>query len=234
MKTILSIATLYLLLSGVPALADEVNKAVPDFEARHKACLEEISDDAEQAYENAMIWQSQGGGRRARHCVAMTLFALGHADESAFRLDKLAKSPDGGSPAMRAGYYVEAADMWINANLPRNAYNSATAGLEIAKSNVDLRIARARAYAAMGRWDYAEIDLSNALGYEPNNARALRYRADARKRQNKLTLAKADIDKAMVYDGQNVDTLLVRGEINEAIRLAKVENAKKSNSAQTP
>ena len=184
MKRILTFGTLYLLLSGVPALADEVNMAEPDFEARHEACLEKIADDAELAYEDAMIWQSQGGGRRARHCVAMTLFALGHADEAAFRLDKLAKSPDGGSPQMRADYYVEAADMWLNAELPRNAYDSATAGLKIVKTDVDLRIARARAYAAMDRWDYAEVDLSNALGYEPNNAKALRYRADARKRQD--------------------------------------------------
>lgn len=206
----------------------------PDFEARHLACLEKIADDAELAYEEAMIWQSQGGGRRARHCVAMTLFALGHADEAAFRLDKLAKSPDGGSPQMRAGYYVEAADMWINAELPRKAYDSATAGLKIVKSDVDLRIARARAYAAMGRWDYAEIDLTNALVYGPNDPRALRYRADARKRQNKLTLAKADIDKALIYDGQNVDALLVRGEINEAMRLAKLEKAPDSQPTKTP
>lgn len=222
------------MVSGLPALADEVNKTAPDFEARHKVCLEKIADDAELAYEDAMIWQDEGGGRRARHCVAMTLFALGHADEAAFRLDKLAKSPDGGSPEMRVGYYVEAADMWINAELPRKAYDSATEGLKIIKTDVNLRIARARAYAAMGRWDYAEIDLTNALGYEPDNPRALRYRADARKRQNKLALAKADIDRALIYDGQNVDTLLVRGEINEAMRLAELEKNNGSDAAKTP
>lgn len=222
------------MLSGLPGLADEVNMAEPDFEVRHEACLEKIAEDAELAYEDAMIWQSQGGGRRARHCVAMTLFALGHADEAAFRLDKLAKSPDGGSPEMRAGYYVEAADMWMNAELPRKAYDSATAGLKIVKPDVDLRIARARANAAMGRWDYAEIDLTNALGYSPNNPRALRYRADARKRQNKLTMAKADIVRALIYDGQNVDALLVRGEIIEAMRLAKLDKAQESMPTKTP
>ena len=234
MNTILYIGTFYLLLSGLPALADEVNKVESDFEVRHESCLEKIAVDAELAYEDAMIWQSQGGGRRARHCVAMTLFALGHADEAAFRLDKLAKSPDGGSPEMRAGYYVEAADMWMNAELPRNAYDSATAGLKVAKKDVDLRIARARAYAAMGRWDYAEIDLTNALGLAPNDPRALRYRADARKRQNKLSLAKADIDRALIFDGQNVDALLVRGQINEAIRLSNLKKNQKSQPSQTP
>ena len=211
------------MLTGLPALAGEVNTANDEFDKRHEACLEKIADDAELAYEEAMIWQSEGGGRRARHCVAMTLFALGHPDEAAHRLDKLATSPDGGNAAMRAGFYVEAADMWLNAELPRNAYKSASDGLEIDKENVDLRIARARSYAAMDRWDYAETDLTNALAFSPENARALRYRADARKRQDKLDLAKADIEKALVYDGSNIDTLLVRGEINEAIRLSKLE-----------
>jgi predicted Zn-dependent protease len=223
MNRLLLITTASLLLTGLPALAGEVNIGESDFDQRHETCLEKIADDAEMAYEEAMIWQGDGGGRRARHCVAMTLFALGHADEAAFRLDKLAKSPDGGNVEMRAGYYVEAADMWINADLPRNAYNSASEGLKIAENNVDLRIARARAYAAMGHWNYAETDLSNALVFAPNDPRALRYRADARKRLNKLSLAKADIEKALIYDGKNVDALLVRGEINEAIRLSKLE-----------
>lgn len=230
MKRILFISAAFSLLTGLPAHAGEVNIGEMDFEKRHEACLEKIAEDAELAYEEAMIWQSDGGGRRARHCVAMTLFALGHPDEAAFRLDKLAKSPDGGTSEMRVDFYVEAADMWMNANLPRKAYDSATAGLALANDDVDLRIARARAYAGLDRWDYAETDLSNALVFEPENARALRYRADARKRQGKLDLAKADIEKAMIFDGKNIDTLLVRGEINEAIRLAELEA--KTNSIE--
>ncbi len=207
-------------LCGTNVLADTAGDGPVDFDAKHKTCLEQIAKDAELAYEEAMIWQSIGGGRRARHCVAMSLFALGHADEAAFRLEKLAKAPDGGSPAMRVGFYVEAADLWLKAELPRNAYDAATAGLEIAKSNIDLRIARARAYAVLGRWDYAEIDLSSALAFVPNDPRALRYRADARLRQGKLILAQADIRRAMMYDGQNVDVLLIRGKIKEALRLS--------------
>ncbi len=206
-------------LCATSAFADNSGDGPVDFDLKHKSCLEQIAKDAELAYEEAMIWQSIGGGRRARHCVAMSLFALGHADEAAFRLEKLAKAPDGGSPAMRAGFYVEAADLWLQAELPRNAYDAATAGLKIAKSNIDLRIARARAYAALGRWDYAETDLSSALAFIPNDPRALRYRADARLRQDKLILAQADIRRAMMYDGQNVDVLLVRGKIKEALRL---------------
>ena len=155
-------------------LAYPTQAADVDFDAKHKLCLEKIADDADTAYEEAMIWQSKGGGRRARHCVAMTLFALGHADEAAFRLEKIAKAPDGGSPQMRAGFYVEAADLWLEANQARRAYDAATAGLKIARSDLDLRIVRARAYGALGHWDYAQTELTSALAFHPGNARALR------------------------------------------------------------
>jgi len=208
---------------GSTAWAQQAGSVI-DFDARHKQCLESIAVDAETAYEEAMIWQGDGGGRRARHCVAMALFALGHPEEAAFRLENLAKAPDGGTPAMRAGFYVESADLWLKADLPRKAYDAASAGLELAKSDADLRIVRARAYAAMDRWDYAETDLTSALAFHPKHARVLRYRADARLRQGKLVLAKQDVDSSLLIDGQDIDTLVVRGKINEAMRLAALKN----------
>ncbi len=190
-----------------------------DFDVRHEQCLEKIADDAETAYEDAMVWQSHGGGRRARHCVAKALFALGHAGEAAGRLEKLAKAPDGGTPTMRAGFYAEATDFWLEAEEPHKALAASSAGLKIARSDLDLRILRARAYGALGRWDYSETDLTSALAFHPNNARALRYRAGAYLQQGDLTKAKADIDASIQAGDTNIDTLLMRGKINEAIRL---------------
>lgn len=221
MKNLSKILVLALMLVSVSAGAGEVSAPINAFDEKHKSCLENIAKHAPQAYESALIWQGDGGGRRARHCVAMALFALGHAEEAAFRLEKLATSPDGGGPAMRAGYYVESADLWLKAEEPRNAYRVATEGLKLVKSSVELRIARARAYAALGRWDYADIDLTSALAFEPDHARALRYRADTRMQRGKLELAKKDIDRAVRLDPENIDTLLVRGRINEALRFEK-------------
>lgn len=212
--------------TGLSATADETNPSVDTFDQKHKTCLENIAKDASEAFEDALIWQGDGGGRRARHCVAMALFALGHAEEAAIRLEKLAKSPDGGSPAMRTGYYVESTDMWLKAEQPRTAYRVATEGLDITKSSVDLRIARARAYAALELWDYADIDLTSALAFEPEHARALRYRADTRMQRNKLKLAKTDIDNAVKFNPDDVDTWLVRGKIIEAIRLESLAKEK--------
>ena len=74
------------------------------FDKKHKECLERIAEDSDLAFEEAMIWRSEGGGRRAKHCEAMALFALGHEDEAANRLDELAKASDGGTrPSLQLG-----------------------------------------------------------------------------------------------------------------------------------
>jgi len=190
-----------------------------DFNAKHEKCLGGISEDADTAYEDALAWQSEGGGRRARHCVAMALSALGHPGEAASRLEKIATAPDGGTPEMRAGFYAQAAEFWLDAGEPNKAHNAASAGLEKARSHLDLRIVRARAYGALGHWDYALTELTSALAFHPDNAHAFRARADVYFRTNDLELAKADIENAVAADGTNIETLLLRGKINEAIRL---------------
>lgn len=206
------------LLFSTPSLATDLTS---QFEARHKACLESIADDAQEAFETAMQWRDEGGGRRAKHCVAMALFALGHEDEAAFRLDALAAGPDGGSDETRVKHYAEAANFWLTANEAEKAYASASAGLEIKYDHLDLRIARARAYALSGRYDYAETDLTSVLILDPTHADALRYRADARFKQDKIEAAQADIEAALDLDPTSVETALLRGQIREAIRLAE-------------
>lgn len=198
-----------------------------EFDEKHQACLERIADDPEIAYEEALIWRSQGGGRRAKHCVAMSLFALGQPDEAAFKLDKLAKASDGGSPEMRADFYFEATNFWLDADNPERAYKSATEGLELKYDHEDLRIARARAYAVAGRYDYAQTDLTSVLTLSPARIDALRYRADAHFNQGDLEAAKIDIERALELDPTIIETALLRGRINEAIRLAALEAIEK-------
>lgn len=192
-----------------------------DFDAKHKNCLERIAVDSELAFEEAMIWRDDGGGRRAKHCVAMALYARGHEDEAANRLDTLAKASDGGTASMRADFYSEAANFWLVANQPDRAYKSATDGLKLQMDHLDLRIARARAYAMSGYYEYAETDLTSVLSLDSQHAGALRYRADARLQQGRLMDAKTDIENSLAYNPSSVETALLRGQINEAIRKQK-------------
>eukprot|EP00919_Chromeraceae_sp_WS-2016_P061632 GHVR01146144.1.p1 GENE.GHVR01146144.1~~GHVR01146144.1.p1 ORF type:complete len:237 (-),score=34.71 GHVR01146144.1:262-972(-) len=200
---------------ALPAYAEDLTNV---FDQKHEACLERIAVDSDLAYEEAMIWRSEGGGRRAKHCEAMALFALGHEDEAAHRLDQLAKASDGGTPSMRADYYSEAANFWLVANEAERAYSSATAGLKIKRDHIDLRIARARAYSLTGRYDYAETDLTSVLAFDPKSAAAYRYRADARMQQDELETALNDIETSLTLDPESVETAVLRGRIREALR----------------
>jgi tetratricopeptide (TPR) repeat protein len=209
------------LLLSLPLIASSAYGAdlTVEFDAKHKTCLERIAVDSDLAYEEAMIWQDEGGGRRAKHCVAMALYALGHEDEAAKRLDALAMASDGGTKLMRADFYAEAANFWLVDGQADRAYKSASEGLKLRKDHVDLRIARARAYALLERYDYAETDLTSVLKFSPNNADALRYRADTKMKQGRLDEASIDIERALRADPTKVETALLRGQIREAIRL---------------
>jgi len=123
----------------------------------------------------------------------------------------------------RVKHYAEATNFWLTANEAEKAYASASAGLKLAYNHLDLRIARARAYALSGRYDYAETDLTSVLTLDPKRADALRYRADARFRQDDLEGAQADIEMSLELDPTSVETALLRGQIREAIRVTKVE-----------
>jgi len=159
------------LLLSLPLIASSAYAAdlTAEFDAKHKTCLERIAEDSDLAYEEAMIWQDEGGGRRAKHCVAMALYALGHEDEAARRLDSLAVAADGGNKKMRADFYAEAANFWLVDGQADRAYKSASEGLKLRKDHIDLRIARARAYAVLERYDFAETDLTSVLKFSPNN-----------------------------------------------------------------
>ncbi len=220
-------------LCAAPAFAADMTD---ELDARHKECLERIAVDQELALEEAMIWRDQGGARprgrhapspgpprggapRARHCEAMALFALGHEGEAANRLDALADGRDGGSDKMRANFRAEAADFWLIEGEPDRAFASATAGLDHAPELPALRIARARALVMKDDAKRAEEELNEVIKATPDHAEALRYRADTRLRQGRLVAAKADAESALNADPQSVETALLRGRINEAIRL---------------
>jgi tetratricopeptide (TPR) repeat protein len=126
---------------------------------------------------------------------------------------------DGGTKLMRADFYAEAANFWLVDGQADRAYKSASEGLKLRKDHVDLRIARARAYALLERYDYAETDLTSVLKFSPNNADALRYRADTKMKQGRLDEARIDIERALRADPTKVETALLRGQIREAIRL---------------
>lgn len=193
------------------------------FDLRHEACLDKISDDAEQAYESALTWQDEGGGWRAQHCVAMSLFGLGRTNMAAYRLEQLGRAPHSVTDSQKADYFYEASNFWLLDEDYERAKNASSAGLELRAEHLDLLISRARAHAGLKDYAAAQKDLDRVLKLAPTRADAYRYRADLHRKNDKLDAALRDIEKSLALDGTQVETAILRGHIREDLR--KVERA---------
>ena len=68
--------------------------------------------------------------------------------------------------------------------------------------------------------DEAIEDLDAALAITPNSVDALQMRARAHLAMDALDKAEADMNRALLLDGRNIDTLVLRGDVIEARRLA--------------
>jgi tetratricopeptide (TPR) repeat protein len=189
---------------------------------RLDACIARIDVDAEEAYEDALAWSFEGNRPGARQCVALALIALGQEAEGAARLEELANATDGGSMEQRALYLTQAGNAWLVAGAPEAAVVTLTNALKIMPDDANLLVDRASAQILLGKWPEAIKDLDKALSASPGLAAAHQLRAEARLNMNDLEPALADVKAAMTAEPDNIDTLVLRGRIREAIRLSEV------------
>ncbi len=189
-------------------------------EARLEACVAKIETDPENAYEDGLAWSYEGNRPGARQCTALALIALGNYETGAERLESLATSTDGGSMEQRAIYLSQAGQAWIMAGAPEVAVVSFTDALTMAPGTMDLLLDRASAYILIEEWDKALSDLDLALANSPGFGPAHQLRAEVYLNKKSYDLAMRDVESAMAADPKNIDTLLVRGRVREAIRVA--------------
>jgi tetratricopeptide (TPR) repeat protein len=189
---------------------------------RLDACIARIDVDAEEAYEDALAWSFEGNRPGARQCVALALIALGQEAEGAARLEELANATDGGTMEQRALYLTQAGNAWLVAGAPEAAVVTLTNALKIMPDDANLLVDRASAQILLGKWPEAIKDLDKALSASPGLAAAHQLRAEARLNMNDLEPALADVKAAMTAEPDNIDTLVLRGRIREAIRLSEV------------
>lgn len=190
-------------------------------EARLAACLELIETDPEAAYEDGLQWLGQGSRPAARFCTAMALIARGHYAEGAWRLESLANAPDAGGLDKRAVYLAQAGNAWLAAEMPEEAVVTLTNALKLVPQNPGVLTDRAAAYIALNQPNEAVGDLNKALEQVPDLPDALFLRARAFLDQNRLRVALSDIERARALDSDNIDILVLRGDIREAIRLSE-------------
>lgn len=188
-------------------------------EARLEACVAKIEVDPENAYEDALAWSFEGNRPGARQCTALALIELGNYETGAQRLQMLANAADGGTLEQRAVYLSQAGQAWIMAGAPEEAAVSFTDALKLAPGTVELLVDRASAYIMTEDWDKALPDLDLALANSPGFGPAHQLRAEVHLNKRNYDLAMRDVNAAMTADPKNIDTLLVRGRVREAMRV---------------
>lgn len=185
---------------------------------RLNACLEKIEIAPEEAYEDALAWLNEGARLNAKYCAALSLSALGHHAEAASRLENLAQNKNSSTLGERAVFLIQAGNAWLSAGLVDESILSFTNALKLRKTDPELFKDRAAAYIAAERTVEAVMDLDEALTLNPVDAEAYSMRALAYLQQDAHDQAMRDIESSMRYDPENIDTLVLRGEIREAMR----------------
>jgi tetratricopeptide (TPR) repeat protein len=190
--------------------------------ARLDTCITRIDENAEDAYEDALAWSFEGNRPGARQCVALSLIALGQEAEGAARLEELANATDGGTLEQRALYLTQAGNAWLVAGAPEAAIVTLSNALKIIPNDPNLLVDRASAHIMVAQWSQAITDLDAALKSSPGFGTAHHLRAEARLNKGDLDLALTDVEAAMAAEPDNIDTLVLRGRVREAIRLSEV------------
>ncbi len=198
-------------------LALALQDAAPAQDRDYDACIAEVEREPGRGYSTAARWAANSGDPAAQHCLALAEIALGKKTTGARRLRALAEH-EAGDPGLRGRLLVQAIDAFLSADLPREAEEAADAALAIAPTSFAVNTAAAKAFATTGRWgrvvetvDAADADGRAAAGLIILRGRALQALGDYER-------ALEDVIEAISRDPENIDALVLRGELLQATR----------------
>lgn len=182
-------------------------------QAHYAACMNQVAHRPNDAFDDATTWEGMGGGHPARHCALAALVELGHYNEAAQGLEKLADLVHADA-AFKAKVLVQSALAWIAADDPARARAVADAALELVPDAPAVLMARARALALLGAYWEATDDLSRILYADPQDAEALVLRGAAYRLLDANELALDDLNRALAIDPNHPEGLLERGIVH--------------------
>lgn len=194
-----------LTLSAVPAAAQVI-----DGPQEYRNCLILAKTKPEQGWEEALMWQSLGGGEAARHCGAVALIGLGKYGEAATRLETLANESVR-ADSVRAEMLAQAGQAWMLLGNIQRADAAQRGALILSPGNPDILLDQAVLMAQVHHYQEAVDVLSQVLRVQPNRIEALTLRGSAFRYLDNLPGAEDDINTALKLDGDFPDALLERG-----------------------
>ena len=195
---------------ATPTLSDVTEDA-----ARYEACVNQTTSDAQQAFETAITWRDEGGGSAANHCAALALLEMGAEEEAAYRLEKIAVSPDAGGQSQRAAILSQAGNAWLLAGRPAEAQLVLTSAIDLTPNNPTLYFERAQALNMQEQYQEVVQDTTRAIALDRHYSDAYVLRASAYIELGNLANAQGDIDSALRFDPQNVAAALQLGRLRQ-------------------
>lgn len=183
----------------------------------HSACLDQAVVDPEIAYEDAKIWERNGGGVLARHCWAVAAIGMGEYEEAAVTLEALAALGNDAAPLEPASLYAQAAQAWILAGSLDDAAIALDTSLSLRADDVETMIDRANVAALQGDYWRAVDELNWAEDLAPDRADVYLLRGTAYRFLESYDLALVDLDRAIELDGSNPSAFLERGNIKRLL-----------------
>lgn len=176
----------------------------------YRTCLILAKQKPMEGWEEALAWQSLGGGEAARHCAAVALIGLGKHAEAATRLETLANESVR-EDSVRAEMLAQAAQAWMLAGNLTRADAVQRGALKLAPGNPDIMLDHAVLLAQVHHYREAVEVLSSVLRNQPNRVEALTLRASAFRYLDDLPGAEDDVNNALKLHPDFADALLERG-----------------------
>ncbi|MBF0250923.1 MAG: tetratricopeptide repeat protein [Alphaproteobacteria bacterium] len=180
---------------------------------RYMRCMTQVDIDAEKAFDDAVQWEGLGGGHPARHCALAALVRIGHYNEAAQGLEKLADAVKA-KPGFKARLLAQSAQAWIAAGDAEHAAQVAGAALKLQPDLDAARLARAEGLALQGAYADAADDLNAVLKIQPDHVEALVMLGAAHRQLDRLERALAVLDRALALAPRHPEGLLERGIVH--------------------
>lgn len=184
--------------------------------ANRTACLDRAAELPDFAFEEAKLWERQGGGADARLCQALSLLLRGDWELAAPALEASAAELNRDSAPARANLLSRAGMAWTNAHKPQQAEAAYGKALDLSPRDTQILMDRAIARAGMEHYWEAIEDLNRVVALAPKLSEAWLLRAQAHHVLALDAKSMVDVEEALRLSPQSGEALLLRGNLRAA------------------
>lgn len=177
------------------------------------SCLSRAEEAPDFAYEEARLWQRQGGGTDARLCQAVALLLRADWRPAAELFEQVIPQMKGEPAPVLANLWGRAALAWQNAKEPERAAAALDRAVGLAPDDAELRLDRAVLLAGQERFWDALKDIDSVLAAGTNRTDAHVLRAEVNRKLGQTSDAVRDVERALALDPNAADALLLRGSL---------------------